>query len=111
MSTSGESKGKEVETEKGGVSPTTGSMDEKSQRRPSEGGHRILFAPDPRARRERTDSVVGLQLSRTFSRQSKFSSYSAVSDDEERIKRVTTRKTVQPHTRLPTSNNLAMDVD
>lgn len=104
MSTSGESKGKDVDIEKGEVSPTIGSMDEKSIRRQSEAGpHRILFAPDPRERRgTRTDDIVGLQLSRTFSRQSRFSSYSAVSDDDERIKRVTTRKTVEPHTRLPT---------
>jgi hypothetical protein len=104
MSTSDESKGKEVDMEKGEISPTIGSMDDKSIRRPSEPGHRILFAPDPRERRgTRTDDMVGLQLSRTFSRQSRFSSYSAVSDDDERIKRVTTRKTVEPRTRLPTS--------
>jgi hypothetical protein len=89
--------GTEVSTQR---SPT---IDEERGRRPSEFGPRILFAPDPRERARRSEEIAVLPLSRTFSRQSKFSSYSAKSDDEtERVKRVTTRKTVEPHTRLPT---------
>src|SRR5271170_3612064 len=97
------SKGKEPETSTS-VSPTIGSWDD-AKRRPSEGGPRILFAPDPRAgiRYERTEDVAPLTLSRTFSRQSRFSSYSTASGEEtERVRRVTSRKTIEPHTRLPT---------
>ena len=86
----------------GDVSPTNVSYD--NTRRPSEAGPRIYFAPDPRARRpQRSETIPTLPLSRTFSRQKTFSSYSVKADEEhERVRRVTSRKTIEPHTRLPT---------
>ena len=98
-----EPKEKETETSEGDVSPIIVSSDELA-RRPSENvPPRILFAPDPRDRRRRSEDIAALTLTRTFSRQSRFSSYSAVTDEEhERAKRVTTRRSVDPQTRLPT---------
>jgi Cation transporter/ATPase, N-terminus len=84
------------------VSPTTESFG--NTRRLSEAGPRIIFAPDPRAprRRQQTEDVPMLPLSRTFSRQKSFSSYSVKIDEEhERVRRVASRKTIEPHTRLP----------
>lgn len=100
-----ELKGKEPETSTGEVSPTIGSWDDRT-RQPSmaEAHPRILFAPDPREhlRRQRTDDHTALALTRTFSRQSRFSSYSTASDEEHsRVQRVSSRK-AEPHTRLPT---------
>jgi hypothetical protein len=98
---SSEPKGKEPEASAGDVSPAISSWEDRV-RRPSEARHRILFAPDPRERLRR-ESTTALTLSRTFSRQSRFSSYSAADDEEnERVRRVTSRKTIEPHTRLPT---------
>jgi hypothetical protein len=72
-------------------------------RRPSEG--HILFAPDPRTHR-RSEDIAPLTLTRTFSRQSRFSSYSAASDEEaQRVRRVTSRRTVDAGARLPTSEH------
>jgi hypothetical protein len=101
-----EAKGKEPESSQADIFPTIGSW-EDGTRRPSEAGlqHRILFAPDPRERirRERTEDIAALTLTRTFSRQSRFSSYSTASDEEAaRVRRVTSRKTVDLQTRLPT---------
>jgi hypothetical protein len=88
-------------------SPTIGFADERG--RPSEAGGRILFAPDPRDRERRRSEVATLPLTRTFSRQSRFSSYSATSDDErQKVRRVTSRRVVEPHTRLPTSIHLLL---
>jgi len=93
-----ESKGKSPDLSTGQVSPTIGSH----TRRPSEFGQRILFAPDPRERTH-PDEIVTLPLTRSLSRQSRFSSFSSVEDEEkERVRRVTTRRAVEPHTRLPT---------
>src|ERR1700732_3677270 len=93
---------KELGSNMSTVSPTIDEDAEKG-RRPSELAPRILFAPDPRERTRRSEEITVLPLSRTFSRQSKFRSYSAKSDDEiERLNRVTARKIVEPHTRLPT---------
>lgn len=105
-----EPKGKEPESLHGDISPTINSW-EDSTRRASEAAlqHRILFAPDPRERmrRERTEDIAALTLTRTFSRQSRFSSYSTASDEEAaRVRRVTSRKTVDLQTRLPTCNML-----
>ena len=85
-----------------GMSPTIGTYD--NTRRPSQGGQRILFAPDPRVRmRQQSEGIAMLPLSRTFSRQKTFSSYSVKADEEnERVRRVTSRRTIEPHTRLPT---------
>jgi hypothetical protein len=101
-----DTKGKEPESSQAEISPTIGSWEDNA-RRPSEAGlqHRILFAPDPRERmrRERTEEITALTLTRTFSRQSRFSSYSTASDEEAaRVRRVTSRKTVDLQTRLPT---------
>ena len=94
-----ESKGMSAEISPG-HSPV---IDPERRRRPSEFGQRILFAPDPRERRH-PDEIVPLPLTRTLSRQSRFSSFSSIDDDErERIRRVTTRRSVEPHTGLPTS--------
>jgi hypothetical protein len=96
------------ETSKGediGESITNISHIERN-RRPSEvGGGHILFAPDPRQlqRRATQSEIAPLTLARTFSRQSRFSSYSAASDDENaRARRAVSRRAVEPHTRLPT---------
>jgi hypothetical protein len=98
---SSEPKGKEPEVSPGEVSPAISSWEDKA-RRPSQAGHRIVFAPDPRERLRR-ENTTALTLSRTFSRQSRFSSYSAADDEEnERVRRVTSRKTIEPHMRLPT---------
>src|SRR5436190_22791499 len=101
-----EPKGKEPDTLEGDASPRIGSSGDRT-RRPSEAGH-ILFAPDPRERlrREGTEDITPLTLTRTFSRQSRFSSYSTASDEETaRVRRVTSRKTVEPQTRLPTGRS------
>ena len=101
MDTSNE-KGNAPESSAGEVSPSIGYSEEKS-RRPSE-VQRIVFAPDAR-RRERTsdDDLAVLPLSRTFSRQRRYSSYSTHGDDEkEQVKKVISRRTIEPHTRLPT---------
>ena len=90
----------------GEISPRIGSSEDRMQS-PSEPGH-ILFAPDPRERlrRERTEDITPLTLTRTFSRQSRFSSYSTASAEETaRVKRVTSRKTIEPQTRLPTGRS------
>jgi hypothetical protein len=88
------------------IPPTIDEEERGVGRRPSEFGPHILFAPDPRGRR--SEEITVLPLSRTFSRQSRFSQYSSKSDDEtERVRRVTTRKKIEPHTRLPTSKALA----
>lgn len=90
----------------GEVSPRIGSSEDR-MRRPSEPGH-ILFAPDPRERlrRERTEDITRLTLTRTFSRQRRFSSYSTASDeDAARVRRVTSRTTIEPQTRLPTGKS------
>src|SRR5436190_9010718 len=103
---SSELKGKQPNTLDRDGSPTIGSSRDRT-RRPPEAG-RILFAPDPREgfRRERTEDIIPLSLTRTFSRQSRFSSYSTASDEETaRIRRVTSRKTVEPQTRLPTGRS------
>src|SRR5271155_2737384 len=100
-----ELKGKEPRTSTGEVSPTIGSWDDRT-RQPSmaEPHPRILFAPDPREhlRRQRSEDHTALTLTRTFSRQSRFSSYSTASDEEHtRIQRVHSRRT-EPQHRLPT---------
>src|SRR5277367_1062153 len=100
-----ELKGKEPRTSTGEVSPIIGSWDDRT-RQPSmaEPHPRILFAPDPREhlRRLRSEDHTALALTKTFSRQSRFSSYSTASDEEHsRIQRVSSRK-AEPHTRLPT---------
>lgn len=101
--TSMEPKEKDIESLAERV-PTIESNGERTH--PSEIPHRILFAPDPRGRR-RSEDITALALTRTFSRQSRFSSYSATSDDEvARARRVTSRK-VELHTRLPTGVSLA----
>jgi hypothetical protein len=87
----------------GEASATLASPDLERQRRPSEFGQRIIFAPDPRERRH-PDEITTLPLTRTLSRQSRFSSFSSIDDEEkQRIKRVATRRSVDPQTRLPTS--------
>jgi len=99
-------KAKESSQLEEGLSPIM-SSDERI-RRPSETGHRILFAPDVfERRRQRSDEFPAtLTLTRTLSRQSRFSSYSAASDEETaRVKRVTSRRAVEPHTRLPTCSS------
>jgi len=71
---------------------------------PSGAAPRILFAPDViERRRQRSEEFPAtLTLSRTLSRQRRFSSYSTASDEEAaRLKRVATR-TIEPQTRLPT---------
>jgi hypothetical protein len=85
-----------------GTSPSIGYSEDKS-RRPSE-VQRIAFAPDARRRQRSSDGDIAvLPLSRTFSRQRRYSSYSTHGDDEkEQVKRVISRRTVEPHTRLPT---------
>src|SRR5579862_7617876 len=98
-----DSRGKSTEMSTGEISPTITSRDIEKQRRPSELGPRILFAPDPRERRH-ADEIAALPLTRTLSRQSRFSSFSSIDDEEkERIKKVARRRSVDPHTRLPTS--------
>jgi hypothetical protein len=91
----------------GELSPTIGSSEDNA-RRQSEAAH-ILFAPDPRdRRRQRSEDIAALTLTRTFSRQSRFSSYSTASDEEAaRVRKVASRKTVEPHTRLPTCKQTA----
>ena len=86
----------------GEISPSIGYSEEKS-RRPSE-VQRIAFAPDARRRqRSSDDDIAVLPLSRTFSRQRRYSSYSTYGDDEkEQVKKVISRRTIEPHTRLPT---------
>lgn len=86
----------------GEISPSIGYSENKS-RRPSE-VQRIAFAPDARRRqRSSDDDIAVLPLSRTFSRQRRYSSYSTYGDDEkEQVKRVISRRTIEPHTRLPT---------
>src|SRR5271167_1094952 len=97
---SSEPKGKEPEASASEVSPEILSWKDKA-RRPSEAGRRILFAPDTRERLRRETTT--LTLSRTFSRQSRFSSYSAADDEEiAKVKRLTTQRTIEPQTRLPT---------
>lgn len=101
-----EPKGKEPDTVEGETYSGIESGEDRV-RRPSEGGH-ILFAPDPREtlRRERTEDITPLSLTRTFSRQSRFSSYSTATDEETaRIRRVTSRRTIEPQTRLPTGRS------
>lgn len=90
------------ESSAGEVSPSIGISEEKS-RRPSE-TQRIAFAPDARRhRRSSDDEIAVLPLSRTFSRQRRYSSYSTYGDDEkEQVKKVISRRTIEPHTRLPT---------
>jgi len=103
---SSELKGKEPETSTGEVSPTIGSWDGHTRRASMAEAHpRILFAPDPREhlRRQRSEDHTALALTKTFSRQSRFSSYSTASDEEHvRVQRVSSRR-AEPHTRLPTS--------
>jgi|SRR5277367_4351581 len=101
-----ELKGKEPRTSTGEVSPIIGSWDDRT-RQPSmaEPHPRILFAPDPREhlRRQRSEDHTALTLTRTFSRQSRFSSYSTASDEEHaRVQRVHSRR-AELHTRLPAS--------
>lgn len=86
----------------GEISPSIGYSEDKS-RRPSE-VQRIAFAPDARRRqRSSDDDIAVLPLSRTFSRQRRYSSYSTYGDDEkEQVRRVISRRTIEPHTRLPT---------
>jgi len=99
---SGEPKGKSPETSMAEKSPSIGSFDGRPRRLTETGGH-ILFAPDPLEHIGHGEVVAPPNLTRTFSRQSRFSSYSAASDEEhERARRVTSRKTVELHTRLPT---------
>jgi len=100
-----ESKGKSPRLSQGEISPTTTSHDIQRQRRHSEFGQRIVFAPDPRERRH-PDEIATLPLTRTLSRQSRFSSFSSFDDEEkEKIRRVASRRSVEPHTRLPTSTS------
>jgi hypothetical protein len=103
---SSELKGKEPESSTGEVSPTVGSWEDRTrQASGTDVAPRILFAPDPREshRRQRSEDHTALTLTRTFSRQSRFSSYSTASDEEHaRIRRVHSHK-AEPHTRLPTS--------
>ena len=81
---------------------TTASWNERG-RCPSDNPAHILFAPEPRDRRQRSEDIAALTLTRTFSRQSRFSSYSTQTDEEqERVKRVASRRSVDPHIRLPT---------
>jgi hypothetical protein len=108
METSNE-KGKDHEVSTGGASPSIGFSEEKSRRsserrrRPSD-VQRIAFAPEARRhRRSSDDEIAVLPLSRTFSRQRRYSSYSTYGDDEkEQVKRVISKRTIEPHTRLPT---------
>ena len=90
------------ENSAGEISPSIGYSEDKS-RRPSE-IQRIAFAPDARRRqRSSDDDIAVLPLSRTFSRQRRYSSYSTYGDDEkEQVRRVISRRTIEPHTRLPT---------
>jgi len=91
-----EAKLKDGNTSSGRISPSTASND-KHQRDAPEPGPKILFAPDPREKL-RHDEITTLPLTRTFSR----NSYSAASDEENaRVKRVTTGKTIDPQTILP----------
>src|SRR5271170_587127 len=101
-----ELKRKEPERSTGEVSPTMRSWEDRTrQLSMTEPHHRILFAPDPREhlQRQRSEDHSALTLTRTFSRQSRFSSYSTASDEEHaRVQRVHSRR-AEPHTRLPTS--------
>ena len=70
------------------------------ERRRSETGPKILFAPEPRHR-----DIGTLPLTRTFTR----NSYSSAMDEEEaRVKKATRTKNIDPHTILPVGLTLSV---
>ena len=103
-----EGKDKQLEMSTGERLPPIGPSKDRTRRASMAEAHtRILFAPDTREhlQRYRSEDHTALTLTKTFSRQSRFSSYSTASDEEHaRIQRVNSRK-ADPQTRLPTGNS------